>query len=694
MTSQEAIHLLVIDHAVEYGEAISTDLRNHGHPVRYRRVADLETLTQALADEAVDIVIAHHPLSGCSLHDVAHATHLHNADVPVIAICRSLAEIDWSDLQREDIHDAVEVQQQEHLRWVILREIRHSETSRQLQRYQRRYHESERRCRSLLASSRDAIAYIHDGMHLLCNEAYQTLFNASNRDELEGMPLLDMITTGQREEFKQLLRELGKDSQQTPSHQDYRFTLLRADNTAINALLKFEQASIDEEPCLQLTVYDLTEQEAIESRLKQLSTQDLVTGLLNRPYFLHQLADQLAAQPPEANLVVMRLDNYQDHKETIGLAGCDLLLRDVASILGDGLPAAAFAARYCDDAFSLWLPFALEDAMRIAESIRQRVETSLFDVENATLSTTCSIGLHQLTAEDQSAQSMLTKAESACAQAGSEGGNRIQRYLAGQTNTVSPASSQAESQISVNELRQALQKDDFRLAYQPIVSLHAEPGERYETLLRLHFKKQEIAPAEFLSVAEHHGLMADIDRWVIKRALSQLATKRHQGKNTHIFIKLSEASLLDPALLTLISTYLKAARLPGNCITFELAEELVLSHLKHATQLAAGLAELHCELAIEHVGKTGKPLTYLNHLEHKYLKISGELIHHVAGNKEMQDQVKRISALAQSSGKQTIAEFVHDANTLATLWQFGVNFVQGFYLQRPDPAMNYDFSPD
>lgn len=692
MTEQHTLHLLLIDTSAECGETVINDLRNHGHAVRYRRVADLDAVNDSLGSELYDIVLVRHPMADCTLHDVAHITHRHDPEIPVIAICDNLLNIDWSSLQREGIHDAIEADRLDHIRWVIQREMSHINSCREVQHLRVRYQESELRCRALLASSRDAIAYIHDGMHHFCNDAYQAMFGYDNALELEGLPLLDMIHPDQRDRFKQLLREISTD---VDRQENYRFILLRADQSSMNALLKFDQASLDGEPCLQLTVHDLTEQEAMESKLRLLSTQDLVTGLYNRPYFLNYIGHQLKTPQTGCQIAVMRLDNYNEIKDIIGIANCDVLLRDIAGIIGNALPGDALAARYCDDAFSFWLPDATL-AQDIMNKVCQDIQTTLFDVENHSITTTCSIGLYTLTEEQTTAQSALSAAEASCNRAHEQGGNRV-GIFSDQAPTTPPAAAVQGSEpgkIDPNILRLALQQDDFRLAYQPIVSLHAEPGERYETLLRLHANGRDIAPGEFLPVAEQHDLMADIDRWVIKKAIGQLALKRRQGKNTHFFIKLSEASLIDPALLALISAYLNAARLPGNCLTFEVAEKDLLTHLKHASQLAGGLAQLHCELAIEHVGQTGKPLTYLNHLEFKYLKINGEMIGRVYKEKAVQEEVKRITALAQSRGKLTIAEFVHDANTLATIWQFGVNFVQGYYLQHPDLNMNYDFSLD
>ena len=144
------------------------------------------------------------------------------------------------------------------------------------------------------------------------------------------------------------------------------------------------------------------------------------------------------------------------------------------------------------------------------------------------------------------------------------------------------------------------EKNDFKLAFQPIVSLHAEPGERYEVLLRMVGEGgKEIMPSDFLGAAEHAGLMSDIDRWVTKQAVKVLASKRGTDVQTTFFIKLSYDSIKDQTLLVWISKLLKAARIHGGSLCFELSESAAVSALKETKLFVNDLKQLHCEFAID-----------------------------------------------------------------------------------------------
>ncbi len=202
---------------------------------------------------------------------------------------------------------------------------------------------------------------------------------------------------------------------------------------------------------------------------------------------------------------------------------------------------------------------------------------------------------------------------------------------------------------------------------------------------------QLVMPGEFLDAAENAGLLIDIDRWVVRNATRTLLDKRKLGKKLQFFIKLSSASLNDPGTLGWISKLLQAARLHGDSMVFEITEQAAVENLSTAKNFADGLQQLHCKFALDHVGSETQSLSYLNHLQVDFLKIDGSHIANV-NNEDSQQVIQEVAELGRSKGFQTIAEHVQDPACLAVLWQHGVNFIQGYYLQYPEDDMDYDFS--
>ena len=288
------------------------------------------------------------------------------------------------------------------------------------------------------------------------------------------------------------------------------------------------------------------------------------------------------------------------------------------------------------------------------------------------------------------AKKALNHADAACTKAKEDSGNRVHAHT-----VADQLASLEEERAWAERIRIALAENQFVLHYQPIVSLHAEPGERYEVLLRMVDKDNKlIMPNEFIPPSTAAGLMTEIDRWVLKNAAKSLLEKRRDGKEIRFFVKLSTDTLNDTTFLPWVSKLLKAARLHGSSFVFEVSEAAAVSNLKVTKTLVSGLEQLNILFALDHVGNESNTLNYLSHFHANYLKIDGAHIQHIASSESSQELVKSITDIARSKDIMTIAEHVQDPTCLAVLWQHGVNFIQGFYLQKPEQNLNYDFSAE
>ncbi|RCM04284.1 Cyclic di-GMP phosphodiesterase PdeF [Pseudomonas aeruginosa] len=211
-------------------------------------------------------------------------------------------------------------------------------------------------------------------------------------------------------------------------------------------------------------------------------------------------------------------------------------------------------------------------------------------------------------------------------------------------------------------------------------------------LLRLlNPQGQEVPPAEFLHAAKEAGLAEKIDRWVILNSIKLLAEHRAKGHQTKLFVHLSSASLQDPGLLPWLGVALKAARLPPESLVFQISEADATSYLKQAKQLTQGLATLHCQAAISQFGCSLNPFNALKHLTVQFIKIDGSFVQDL-NQVENQEILKGLIAELHEQQKLSIVPFVESASVLATLWQAGATYIQGYYLQGPSQAMDYDFS--
>ncbi|MEW7976712.1 MAG: EAL domain-containing protein [Candidatus Sedimenticola endophacoides] len=232
------------------------------------------------------------------------------------------------------------------------------------------------------------------------------------------------------------------------------------------------------------------------------------------------------------------------------------------------------------------------------------------------------------------------------------------------------AASDAEGdEAIVKMIGESLAKDNFRLLFQPVVSLQGDTRENYAVLLRmLDGQGNEIRPLQFLKHAVASGQMVDIDRWVIKHVIETLAAERGQGRKVNFFITLSSTALEDDGLLLWICGTTRRKG-PG-------------SPSRSRTKSVATSWKIRCQIAIDQFGTNPKAEILLKHLKADYVKLDQSLMADLAVRQEKQDNLNQLTSLALSYEVKTIATGVEDANSLAILWTVGVNYTQGYFLPR------------
>lgn len=689
MDHSEILRLIVIDDSPNEMEALSNILRKAGYGVRPVLVEDEEDLVSALKGQSPDLILCRADFPELSVEQAARAINEAGQIVPLIAIGDRVDETTLVAALRAGARDLVSQQQPEHLQLVVARELENLELRRALKRCEKSYRESEKRCRSLLDSSRDAISYVHEGMHVYCNTAYLAMFGFSELEDLEGMPLMNLVAPEDHGKLKDFLRRYSKGADERA---ELEILALRADGETFKAQMEFTPASIEGERCTQIVVRDDSiDQDELESRIRQLSNQDLLTGLYNRQYFIQVLdstISEIAEAGGEAVLFFIAPDNFKAIKENVGIAVSDLMLGDFATLLKQKAGENDVVARFGDDTFAILTRGCdLEGANALAERIRSAVENHVFEVADHSVATTCSIGVTQVDGSVPNVQEALTRVDIACETARSAGGNKVHVH----SPVVNKGDQGAQAELWEAKIKEALEKDRFRLVYQPIMALRGEQGAYYEALVRmLDEQGNDIMPSQFLPTAEQTGLITEIDRWVIKHAIGVLQEQRRLGRDIRFFIKLSGRSLTDTSLLPWIHEQLTSARLSERNIIFEVAESVAASHLASAKTFLQGLKNLHCKVALNRFGANANSFALLKHLPADYLKIDGSLICNVR-DPETQAEVKKITEKAQAMGKQTVAEFVESADSLTVLWNCGVNYIQGNFLQAPDGSLSFDF---
>jgi diguanylate cyclase (GGDEF)-like protein/PAS domain S-box-containing protein len=686
------LRLLIVDNSLTDADSVINSIRSAGHAVRATRVESMDDLESELRSHTFDMVICRDEIPAISPVDVVTIIHNLAKDIPSIVLVNS--QESKPGLFTSGAKDIVLQSDVPRLQFAVNREIDSLFSRRMARRNERALRESEKRSHSLLESSRDAVAYMHEGMHIYVNSAYLHLFGFDEAEDIDGLPFLDMIAVEDHGKFKAVFRKFSE--QQDAKPQTISVQCVKSDGQAFRASIEFSHARVEGENCTQVVIRDEATQILTSAQDDILKDRDFVTGLYNRARFMDELEkiiDLAAEGKGDAELLYIVLDNFRAIKEQVGLGASDNILKNTGELLRKNMNADEVLGYYSDRVFTVVIPSDNDQKVdERAEFYRKLISDYISEVDGKSFDLKCSIGISRISESLASANVAVENADRACMVAQKEGGNQIGRFkpvIEQQKVTTETTSTEWK-----NKLQSAINNDEFKLLYQPIVSLHGEEQEVYEVLLRLEENGESVNPEEFFHHAKQAGLMTDIDKWVTRQSLEKLVEHRKTFPKTRFFIKLSEETICSDNFVDWLCVTLNSKDLDGNVLTFEISETSALQHIDMAKSMVTALKNIGCEFGLEHFGSGIDFSRSLSELDVDYIKINGNFVQNMARDAENQAAVKAIIEMSREAGKSCIAEFVSDANSLALLWRLGVDYAQGFYIHEPSEELDYNFEDD
>ena len=688
-----ALRLMIVDDSVEDAEAIVSAMRNAGIAVRPLRPASADELGTMLGAQVIDLVLAAQQSSGVPMDEVLQLVKSSGKDLPVIAVADRVDETSMSQAITAGVRRIALRHKPQQLLAAVRTEWADLETRRALRRLEAQVRETERRCDALIESSREPIAYVHEGMHIRANGAYLEMFGYESFDDIEGMSLLDLVAPQHVEGFKKLLKSLSKGDAPPPR---YELEARDAEGNAFPAVMEFTPALYEGEPCLQVVFRRQENDPELAREVEELRQRDQVTGLLNRPTFLRALEDAVASaalNQGQHGLLLLEPDHYQRLLQEIGLDSADAILAAIAERLRSVLDSAstdgeALAARFGEHSLAVLVRADHVATMALAERIREAFASHVFEIGSRSSAITASMGGVQIGEKIASVTQVLAKANHGVQSSIGVGGNRFEIF---DPSAVDRAEEE-RIQAWVTRLRDALDHDRFVLYYQPVINLQGEPGATYETYIRLDAGSGEmVPPVSFLQIAEEHGLLWEIDRWVVGHAIDVIGQRMRAGQPTTLLVKITQASLADDSLARYVGEKLAEHGVSGEHLVLQLPEAKVFTHLRAAQEFAGAVARHNCRVGLEQFGVGLDSFQLLSHFDPAFLKLDRSFMEDLAKNSGNQQRIREIATKARSLGIRSIAEFVQDAASMSILFSSGVDYVEGHFLAPAGPEMNYDF---
>jgi len=692
MTIKATIKLLLINGSDNESEHIISLFRAAGRVARGQRAQSAEGLQKLLEQNNWDLLIANDRHPEISLDQCLQQIAKMALDIPTIV----LRDEDAETALAAGAADVIASGDDQRLIIASLRELKHLEQRRRFALVEEKLADAEQRSAQLLAQSQDAIAYISDGMIINCNTLFSARFGFQDPDELDCLPVIDLIQEIDRGKIKTLIK--AQSLSDSDSDSSVPFAGLSHSGEEFSSYMTLGNAVYDEENCIQMCIRDPRQSE--HNRRSSDRREPEPAGMITKSDFL----EQLGALNKQANdgssissLFFIGIDKFHNLRSRIGIEQGREMVVNVAQLIADYGADEYSLSHICDDALVLLLPAVGEEkAKKVAQGLCREVEAHIIEVGGQSIQCTISIGLlvldnqHPMATEDL-IEGAFRGAENLRAQSGSEGtGNGVSVFIPTYQQKAL-GDSQGDDDLDAI-LEEALDNNRFSLAFQPIVSLRGTSGDHYEVQTRMIDENDRQVPAaEFLGSINFDKTNTRLDRWVILQATKALSAKIELDPDTRLFINLTNHALQDKSLITWLGVALKAGGIPPQSIIFQFDERSIIDYLKPAISFTESIRKLGCKLSIGGFGQSDDPLKTLKNVNADFAKISGRYTRELEVDSSSQVLKAMVGSIIEHNSQAVVSD-VENAAALAMLWQMGVDYIQGGYLAAPASQMSYEFT--
>jgi multidomain signaling protein FimX len=677
LTEQNAVPLIVLSPARDPVEAINSALRRAGQPVHCTWIPALRDLADAIAQINPELLV--HIAGSEDLRAVIGLRDQVAPKLPIIGVAESADENRIAEAMQVGARDFVSMGNTARLTAVMLRELRAFRLERALNSTLKSAHDARRQLENVLQRSNDAIVQVQEGIVVDANPSWLELFG--HDETLVGQPIMDLFEEATHSPLKGALAAClqGRWSDHT-----LKVNAVLADGSALPVELMLALGEHDGEPCVRLVVPSVQKDDRkIAEQLNEVVRSDSATGFLHRRELLEALTQRLAV--PAAGgmrcIAMIKLDKFATVERDVGVISSEEVLIEFAKILKEALHPKEIVGRFGGVRFLVLLERGNEnDVEAWGQQLLSRVHKHMFRVKDKTVSVTCTVGFSVVPGGDAKLDESIADAMEACSKGRARGGNQSV------TSDKADADTRVQSydKVWVKHIKAALMENRFRLVQQPVASLQGDDPGMFDVLVRMvDTQGKEVLPSEFMAAAERNDLLKNIDRWVVGASLSFAA----QRKPGCLFVRLSRETARDPTFPDWLDNHVRSSRADPQRLCFQVTEQVAGNYIAEVQALARALRQRGFRFALEGFGAGRDSQGMLASVPLDFVKIDGAIIQGLSGDPQLQQRVKMLVEATARHDILTIAERVEDANTMAILWQIGVPYIQGYFVNEPEQVV-------
>jgi diguanylate cyclase (GGDEF)-like protein/PAS domain S-box-containing protein len=659
-------------------EAINSILRRAGHPVHCTWIPALRDLSDAITQINPELLV-HVVGPTDDLPPVITVRDQAAPTVPVVVLADAVDEARIAAAMTLGARDVVSLANPVRLQAVMLRELRAYRLERALNTTLKSAHDARSQLETVLERSNDAIVQIQEGIVVDANPAWIELFGVE--EGLLGHPVMDLFDEATQPALKGALAAClqGRWSDHT-----LKVNAILADRSTLPVEVVLALGEHEGEPSIRLVLPSKPRDDAkLVEELSDVVRSDATTGFLHRRELVEALRMRLEAANPGGMrcIALIKLDKFASLERDVGVTASEEILSEFAKTLKETLHAKEVVGRFGGVRFLVMLERGNEhDIEAWGEQLIARVQKQVMRIRDKTVSLTCSVGLSVVPPGKAALDAVIADALEACAKSSGRGGNQtVTSDRANNDNRV-----QSYDKVWVKHIKAALMENRFRLVQQPVASLQGDDPVMFDVLVRMvDTQGKEVLPAEFMAAAERNDLLKNIDRWVVGASLSFAA----QRKPGCLFVRLSKDTAKDGSFLDWLDNHIRASRAEPQRLCFQITEEIAATYLTQVKVLARALRQKGFRFALDGFGSGRDSPGLLETLPLDFVKIDGALVQGLTGDPKLQQKVRALVEGATKRVIQTIGERVEDANTMAVLWQVGVQYIQGYFVNEPEQVV-------
>lgn len=692
MRNKSILNLLVIDEDQRYAERLVFLLSSYFDKVNLGFLDDKDELTKSLRQQWDVLVFG----KGYDLNltEVVGIIHEHSLDLPVIGLMSNeMAFTGRNDEGLPAVIDGIMVKAllaEKETQVVMAICLQHANllSRRQIVSLQRVLSESEQRANILIKNSKSAVAYLDQGIHIFANEPYLDLFGFESMEELIGVPVIDMIASGDDiKSFKKFLQQFDKGSREQV---EFKFNSCRTDGTTFEAKLQLSAATLEAEPVTQIIIQQDTNSSAeMAERLAVAERRDSLTGLINRLGFEEDfdiMYQSVIEDKMSGGLLYIQLDNIGKISSSLGLQGVDAVIKQVGHSLKQMLPDPV-VSRFSDTAFTVLLEDLTMQALEnLAERIRLRISGMIIEVEKRTTSTTASIGIVNIDRHAPEPQALLERAIEAIDHIRMTSVNHGDAYYLYDPSRHANTNDEA----LVESLLHAITHNRFELLFQPIYDIKTDHSDFFEVYLRLPLADAShttLTPDKFMTVAKKYNLREKIDRWVLINACKKLNEIRRSHPEARILVPLTDASLIDKKLANIVSQLTNAIGGATGALSLQFNEQDIANHLTVARSQFEMLRQISCQVSVNNFGMSAKSIEGVDFVRPTMIRLAHNYVNDLSDTDNL-EAVKALITRTSELNINVLIPYIEEAATMSAAWSIGARYLQGDYLAKPSQTMH------